>query len=109
MVGAFLIMTLEYPSLSDWACGPSGKGQTPVRDISNDLHFGGVPGECMRIDFLEMPWFATLPIGFVFMFFGSIWIIHAGRKHTQRFTTYYAGPLADDKHYWTIAQPLLGE
>merc|ERR1712113_1281530 len=53
LAAAFLIMTLEYPSLSDWACGPSGVGQTPVRDISNDLHFGGVPGACVNIQFIE--------------------------------------------------------
>jgi len=96
---AFLIMTLEYPALSDWACGPSGKGQTPVRDISNDLHYGGVPGACVYIQFLELAWWAVLPLGFAFMFFGSIWIIHDGRAHVNRFTTYYAGRRATDSQY----------
>lgn len=96
---SFLIMTLEYPSLSDWACGPSGVGQTPVRDIANDLHFGGVPGACVNIQFIETAMWALLPLGFAFMFFGSIWLIHYGRSHAQPFTTYYATGRDTDRDY----------
>ena len=37
-------------------------------------------GACVYIQFLELAWWVVLPLGFVFMFFGSIWIIHDGNE-----------------------------
>jgi len=93
---AFLIMTLEYPSLSDYACGGTGLNETPVRIISDDFHFGGVPGACVEIDFLETGLWCLLPVGFIFMFF---W------KHLAHPLRSGAHPALQHLLRWTLQRP----